>query len=668
MAAPEERAGTLRSLLNHHNRKYYVEHAPEITDNEYDRLMNELKQLEAEYPELKTPDSPTQRVGESPADGFEKIQHRIPMLSIENTYSRDELAEFDGRVRKLLGHDEYTYAVELKIDGLAVALWYEKGILVRGVTRGNGIEGDDITQNIKTVFSIPMSLSDAGTGIPPFLDIRGEVYMEKRTLEKLNTQRAENGENLFINTRNAAAGSLKLLNSRITAERKLQAFIHSVGNTDFLPEDATHSGTLELFEKMGLPVNPHSAAAENIDGVIAYCDSWEGKRKELGYDTDGIVVKVNELRYHGELGATAKAPRWIIAYKYQAEQKETVVKEVVIQVGKTGILTPVAILEPVFISGSTVSKSSLHNLDEIISKDIRIGDHVIIEKAGEIIPQVVRSLPEKRDGSESKVAYPETCPECGSPSRKDAEGVYVRCTNIECPAQVKANILFYGSVEAMNIDGLGVSLVDALYENGLVRNIADLYELSSDSVAGLERMGEKSALNLIAGIEKSKNRGLARFLTAIGIRNIGKTSAEILASRFRSLQVLMDAGIEELEDIDGIGPVLAKSIRDFFETEKNREILRRLSDAGVKTELDTESQAGVFSGKTFVITGSLPSMGRKEVQTRIEELGGRTSSSVSSKTDFLIVGESPGSKYDKAVKLGVEILTEEQFLEMIKGG
>lgn len=664
---PRERIEYLTKLINHHNRKYYVENSPEVTDAEYDRLLKELRDLEHEYPEHKAADSPAQRLGDSPVEVFDKVTHRIPMLSIDNCYSYEELKEFDARVKKLLGDVSCSYTAELKIDGIAVSLWYESGILARGITRGNGITGDDITHNIKTVRSIPLSLkSIPEMPVPPFLDVRGEIFMTGTTLEKLNRERERNGNPLFINTRNAAGGSLKLLDSRITAERELRAFIHSAGNTEYFSGNTGHYEALQVFRKLGLPVNEHTRKCADIEEVIGYCNEWETKRKNLEYEIDGIVVKVDGFSHRSALGTTAKYPRWLIAYKYKAEQKQTVLRNIHIQVGKTGVLTPVAELEPVFISGSTVSKASLHNIEEIFARDIRIGDTVVVEKAGEIIPQVVTSLPELRDGSETEMQYPSECPVCGTPVHKDEEGIYIRCVNIKCPAQVKANILYYGSPEAMNIEGLGTALVDQLYETGLVRSIADIYDLSEEKVAELDRMGPLSAQNLIREIHRSKEMGLARVLTAVGIRHIGKTSAGVLAHHFGSIENIAGAEEEDLAAVDGIGPVLASSIVDFFRNPVNREIITRLKQAGVVMEaVNRETGGSRLEGKRFVFTGTLSGMTRKQAQEAVRDLGGIPVSAVSGSTDFLVAGPGGGSKLKKAERLGVPVIDENEFRRLI---
>jgi len=663
---PRARIEELRKIIAHHDRMYYVENAPEISDAEYDRLLKELRDLEDRYPRYKTPDSPTRRLGDTPIEGFEKVTHLTPMLSIDNVYSREELLEFHARLKRLLPGESFSYTVDLKIDGVAVSLWYEHGVLVRGVTRGNGVRGDDITHNVRTVRALPLRLvPPRGGRVPSFLDVRGEIYMTQETLRELNRQRKEAGEPLFINSRNATAGSLKLLDSRETARRDLRAFVHSLGNTDYLPPGTGQYAALRMLREMGLPVNPHTRRVATIEEVVDFCEEWEERRKELDYAIDGVVVKVDELDLHARLGTTARYPRWLIAYKYRAEEKETVLKDIHIQVGKTGVLTPVAELEPVFIAGTTVSKASLHNIDEIRNKDIRIGDVVVVEKAGEIIPQVVRSLPERRKGTEKVFPYPTACPACGGPVKKDEEGVYLRCVNRECPAQAKAAILYYGSPEAMNIEGLGVSLVDQLYEKGLVRTPADLYALTVDDLSPLERMGPTSARNLVESIERSKTRGLPRLLTAVGIRHIGRTSAEILARRFLSMDAIMEAKEEELTAVDGIGPVLARSITEFFADEANRRLIARLKEYGVKMEEEPpEGGCGALEGKTFVFTGTLRSMTRREAQELVKSLGGETASSVSSRTDYVVCGEKPGSKYDKARRLGVPVLTEEEFLNL----
>ncbi|NPV54834.1 MAG: NAD-dependent DNA ligase LigA [Firmicutes bacterium] len=675
------RVEELRRIIEHHNYRYYVLDDPEISDAEFDALMRELAALEAQHPELVTPDSPTQRVGGKAVEGFAPVVHRVPMLSLANAYSFEELRAFDARVRRFLGAAAHglEYVTELKIDGLAVSLLYEDGRFIQGATRGDGEVGEDVTHNLRTIRSIPMRLR-GGEGLT--LDVRGEVYMVKREFEKLNEERRRAGEPLFANPRNAAAGSLRQLDPGVTASRPLDIFLYAVGHS---PDRrfATHMEVLEALKRLGFRVNSNIELCRDINEVIEYCERWGERRGELDYEIDGIVVKVNSLELQEMLGATAKSPRWAIAYKFPARQGTTVIKDIRVQVGRTGALTPLAILEPIELAGSVVSRATLHNEDMIRSKDIRIGDTVIVQKAGDVIPEVVRVVKEGRTGNEREFIMPSRCPECGSDVvRLEGEAV-ARCVGVKCPAQLREGILHFASRDAMDIEGMGPAIVTQLLDRGLVRDFADIYYLEFDDLAGLERMGKKSAQNLLDAIEASKDRGLARVVYALGIRHVGENVARMLAERFGDMESLMKAGIEELTAVPEIGPRIAESVVAFMSEEGNRDVIRRLQEAGVRMTEDRAGMGGAgepgaggpgrgtvdfpLSGKTFVLTGGLERFTRDEAEEMIRRLGGRTSGSVSRKTDYVVVGKDPGSKYDRARELGVAILDEEGFMKLIGG-
>jgi len=668
----EEKIEQLRNTIRYHDRKYYVENNPEITDYEYDQLLKELQQLEKAQPELITPDSPTQRVGERPLTQFPSIEHKIPMLSIDNTYSNEELKEFDRRIKRMAGidtHQDIEYVVELKIDGVAITLWYENGLFARGATRGDGFRGDDVTANLRTIHQIPLKLEPAfrKQKIPPALEIRGEIYLPNKEFQRLNEEREEAGELQFANPRNAAAGSLKLLDPRITAKRNLRIFTYAVGYYEEI-ELKTHMQCLELLRDFSFPVNPHTRLCKNIDAVIRYCSEWDKRRSELDYMVDGMVIKANSLDLHNQLGSTSKAPRWVISFKFQPEQAVTKIEEIVIQVGKTGALTPVANLTPVLLAGTTVSRATLHNFDEIRRKDMRVGDHVLLQKAGEIIPQVVSVLKEKRNGTEKTFAEPARCPECKEKVSRDAEEVYLRCYNPLCQAQTKRRIQYFASRDAMDIEGLGPALIEQLVDKGFLKDYADVYYLKYDDLVTLERMGEKSSSNLISAIEESKHRDLDRLICALGINNVGSHTAEVLSEYFDTLDKLANAIQEELEGIYEIGPVIAKSIVGFFQNKGTREIIEKLEARGVNTQKLASPKTvknTKVSGKSFVITGTLQKYSRNEAETLIKSLGGRIVSSVSKKTDYMVAGEDPGSKLDKARKLNVHVLDEEAFEKII---
>ena len=669
----KEKIKQLRDTIRYHDQKYYVENNPEITDYEYDQLLKELQHLEKLHPELITPDSPTQRVSGEPLTQFPTIEHRVPMLSIDNTYSDDELREFDQRIKRMAEIDAYQdieYVVELKIDGVAITLWYENGLFARGATRGDGFKGDDVSANLKTIRQIPLKLKplDKKPKVPSCIEIRGEIYLPNKEFQRLNEEREEEGEPQFANPRNATAGSLKLLDPRITAQRRLRLFAYAIGYSEGL-ELKTHIQCLEFIRGFGLPVNPHTQLCKNIEEVIRYCNEWDKRRGELDYMVDGMVIKINSLDLHDQLGATSKSPRWVISFKFQPEQAITKIEEIVVQVGKTGTLTPVANLTPVLLAGTTVSRATLHNFDEIRRKDIREGDHVILQKAGEIIPQVVTVLKEKRKGTEIPFTEPISCPECKGKVVRDDTEVYLRCHNPFCQAQVKRRIQYFAGRDAMDIEGLGPALVEQLVDKGFVKDYADIYYLKYEDLISLERMGEKSSQNLIHAIEESKHRDLDRLICALGILNVGSHTAEVLAERFDTLDKLPNATQEELEGIYEIGPVVAKSILRFFQNKHTQEIIKKLKTGGVNTrKLVTQKlvKNPKVSGKSFVVTGTLQKYSRKEAETLIKSLGGRVLSSVSKKTDYLVAGEEPGSKLGKARELNVHILDETAFEKMIQ--
>ncbi|MFN4258392.1 MAG: NAD-dependent DNA ligase LigA [Gemmataceae bacterium] len=657
----------LRQQIEYHNHKYYVEAKPEISDREYDQLLAELKELEAAHPELITPDSPTQRVGGQPIAGFRTVKHREPMLSIDNTYSSDELREFDRRVRKLLGGEAVTYVVELKIDGVAISLTYEQGRFTLGVTRGDGEQGDDVTHNLKTIQGLPLRLR---TDQPPaLLEVRGEVYMTRADLVKINRERQDKGLEALANPRNTVAGTLKLLDPRQAAQRPLRLFVYSLGVSEGIAIK-THLDALDLLKNYGLPVNPHIASFDTIENVIDYCNSWADRRNDLPYETDGMVIKVNDLAQRRRLGSTSKAPRWAVAYKFAAEQALTKLHSITVQVGKTGTLTPVANLEPVRLAGTTVRRASLHNADYIRDKDIRVGDMVVVEKAGEIIPYIVRSEPAARTGAETVFHFPTTCPVCGSPVQRDPKGAFHRCTGRDCVGRLKQMLRAFAKRNAMDIEGMGTEIVEQLVDAGLVRHLPDVYRLTLDQLLELERMGKKSAQNLLDGIAASKERGLARVLTGLAIPHVGANVADILAQEFHDIDHLMNASVDRLTQIEGIGAVLAQSIYDYFHGPQGQQTIAELKQLGVKlTEAARAKPAGLddadLNGKTFVVTGTLSRYSREEIEQLIKDLGGKATSSVSKNTDYVVAGDKAGSKLDKARQLGVRVLNEEEFEKLI---
>ena len=660
----EERIEDLRRRIEYHNHKYYIEASPELTDLEFDRLLEELKELEKEHPDLVTPESPTQRVGGGPIAGFRQVPHEVPMLSIENTYNEVEVREFDLRLRRLLEGNTPRYIVEQKIDGVSASLIYENNVFTLGVTRGDGLAGDDITHNLRTVRDIPLRLRGSDAPLLDILEVRGEIYMTNSELSRLNRIQAERGERIFANCRNAAAGSLKLLDPRESSRRNLRFFAHSEGRP-FGFDAASHSEFLEKVRSHGIPVVPHSPPLQSIDEVLDYCREMFEDRESLDYETDGMVIKIDDFEQRRRLGATAKFPRWVIAYKVELWQAEAELLEIRVQVGKTGVLTPVAELKTVEIAGTRVSRASLHNADEIARKDIRIGDHVIVEKAGKIIPHVVRAEFEKRSGNEKPYEFPTQCPVCGENVGRDEGGVYIRCLNPSCPAQLKERLAFFASRQAMDIEGMGPALIDQLVDNKAVNSLSDIFALNADQLKDLDRMGEKSALKIMDGIEASKGRGLARVLTALGIRHVGEGTARLLAREFGNVHALTDAQMERISEIAGIGEVVAKSVHDFFGSRAGIETLQAFESHGVCMTEETHAQTREihpkFAGKTFVVTGTMKRFSRMEMEALIRSLGGKTSSGVSKKTDFVIVGTDPGSKLDKARTLGVKVISEDDF-------
>lgn len=653
----------LRKTLEYHAKKYYDEDKPEISDFEYDMMMNELKNLEKEFPELIDKESLTQKVGGHVKDGFKQVEHEVPLQSLQDVFSYEELRDFDERVRKQLkdGGKNLKYVVETKIDGLSMAIEYKDGKFVRAATRGNGLIGEDVTNNAKTIKSIPSELTE-----PVTITVRGEVFIGSKEFEKLNEEREVLGQTLFANARNAAAGSLRQLDSKITATRPLDIYIFNVQkleNNQF----NSHYEQLEYLDKLGFNVNPVKILCNNIDEAINAIIKIGDDREKLSFGIDGAVIKVDNLDYREELGTTFKTPRWAIAYKYPPEQKETLLKDIVCQVGRTGAITPMAILEPVKVAGSTISKTTLHNEDFIKEKDLRIGDRVIIQKAGDVIPEVVESVKSKRTGEEKEFVMPKVCPVCGAPTIREEGEAVTRCTGIECSAKALRNIVHFASKEGMEIDGLGYSIIEQLIDRKLISNIADIYNLKLEDIASLKKNGKKFAQNLIDAIEKSKNNDLFKLITGLGIRHIGAKYAKNLARKFRNMDNLMNASIEELSIQNDVGEITAKSIYEFFHEEQSIDLINKLKTAGVNMEsLEEESSDNRFEGQTFVLTGALSKYSRDEASDIIEKLGGKTSSSVSKKTSYVLAGEDAGSKLTKAQSLGVTVITEEEFEDMIK--
>ncbi len=669
LAQVEARVRQLREEIEGHNYRYYVLDAPSIPDAEYDRLFRELQQLEAEHPQFLNPDSPTQRVGAQPLEAFSQVTHRVPMLSLNNAFEDEEVAAFDRRVREgLAAAGEVEYATEPKFDGLAISLSYENGILVQGATRGDGFTGEDVTANLKTIKSIPLRLPVAEP--PRLLEVRGEVLMLKRDFERLNAQQREKGEKEFANPRNAAAGSLRQLDSRVTAERRLTFFAYGVGAVEGADLPASHQAVMDWLAGMRFPVSRERALARGVEGLLAYYRRIGEERESLPYDIDGVVYKVNDLAAQERLGFVARAPRFAVAHKFPAQEAMTELLGIDVQVGRTGAITPVARLKPVFVGGVTVTNATLHNEDEIRRKDVHIGDTVIVRRAGDVIPEVVAVVPEKRPILAPEFVMPKACPECGSHIMRLPDEAIARCTGgLYCPAQRKQAILHFASRRAMDVEGLGDKLVDQLVDKGLVNNPADLYRLGMNTLASLERMAEKSAQNLLDALEKSKRTTLARFVYALGIRNVGEATAKDLARHFGSLDALMAADGERLQQVPDVGPVVADSIAQFFAEAHNREVIAQLREQGVAWEEGpgaAPSAGGTLAGKTFVLTGTLPAMSREAAKEKIEAAGGKVSGSVSKKTDYVVAGAEPGSKFTKAQELGVTILDEAGLLALLE--
>ena len=666
--SPGRELEKLRDEIRRHDELYYVLDNPEIADREYDQLLENLQALEQAHPELITPDSPTQRVGGRPADGFPEVVHSRPMLSLDNSYNIDELRAFDDRCRRLADGRSIEYVAELKIDGLSLALHYDGNVLVRGITRGDGRIGEEVTQNARTIRSVPLRLNSAAANLKSELEVRGEVFIPREVFEKTNAEREEQGEPRFANPRNAAAGAIRQLDSRLVARRKLDMFAYDLlvaGRKPF----PTHWEALNWLEKAGFRVNSHRKLCKSIDEVINFANEQETKRDDLGYEIDGLVVKINSTAQQDDFGATQKAPRWAIAYKYPARQASTKVLSINVQVGRTGALTPVANLEPVFLAGTTVSRATLHNEDEIKRLGLKIGDWVMIEKSGEIIPKVLSVIKSKRTGDEKPFRPPKNCPVCGSVISRPEGEVVARCIAADCPAQLKGALIHFASRRAMRIEGLGEVLVDQLVNGGLVHDVGDLYSLTMDQILALPRMAKKSAENLMGEIEASKTRDLSNLLFALGIRHVGERTAGILARAFGSLAALAKASVEQLDHIPEIGLTVAESVHDWFADEGNLKLCDRLRAASVNTEIHAGAGSGPvdarFEGKQFVLTGKLTGFTRDEARAMIEAKGGRVNSSVSKKTDYVVAGEEAGSKLDKAVELGVAVIDEDEFRKLI---
>jgi DNA ligase (NAD+) len=656
------RVEALREDLRRHERLYHVDNKPEITDAEFDRRMRELQELEAAHPELQSADSPSRRVGGEPAEGFATVPHAQPMLSLENAYAWEEAEAWLARNTRLLGEEPRGFVAELKIDGLSISLRYENGAFVRGATRGDGLRGEDVTSNVRTIRSVPLRIPETTP-----LEVRGEVYYSKASFAKVNAERESEGEPLFANPRNAAAGTMRLLDSRVTSRRRLDAWLYAVVEATPAPE--SQSEVLDRLASLGFPVNPHRRRCDSFEEVRAFVEEWKEKRHELGFETDGVVIKVDDRATQRELGATAKSPRWALAYKYPAEEAVTVVREIGVNVGRTGALTPVAFFDPVPLAGTTVKRATLHNYEDLARKDVRVGDTVVVEKGGDIIPKVVRVVLDKRPAGAPAFRMPDRCPACGDPAAREPGEVVLRCVNPACPAVVREAIRHFCGRRAMNIEGLGEKLVDQLVTAGLLSDVASIYDLKAEDLAELERWGEKSAANLIAEIEKSKTNEVDRLIYALGIRHVGEKAAAILASHFGSIDALGTATEEELVGAEEVGPNTAAAIRAYFSHEKNRALVERLRAHGVRMEGPVRGRRaeGPLSGRTVVITGTLPGVSREEAAALLEAAGAKISGSVSKKTSLLLMGESAGSKLDKARSLGVRAVTWEEMQGILEG-
>jgi DNA ligase (NAD+) len=667
-----DRLADLRARIRHHEERYYVLNDPEISDAEFDALMAELQALERQHPELVTPDSPTQRVGGRPVEGFASVEHGVPMLSLDNTYDEQEVAAFDERLRRALLEagvetPAVEYVAELKIDGLSISLTYEDGQLVRGVTRGDGFRGEDVTSNVRTIRAVPLRLSEPVAGR---IEVRGEVYLPRAAFDRINRERESREEPVFANPRNAAAGTMRNLDPREVSRRGLSAFMYQViGEAGTIPP--TQAETLERLRQWGFPVESHWARCRGVGDVLGYCDRWREGRHALPFDTDGVVVKLDDLALREKAGATAKFPRWAVAFKFPAEQATTRLLKIAVEVGRTGAVTPYAVLEPVRLSGSTISQATLHNEQEIARRDIREGDYVIIEKGGEVIPKVVKPVLSRRGPDVVPWKMPETCPSCGSRLHRPEDEVVWRCVNTACPARLRRSLEHFASRRAMNIEGLGEALVDQVVRTGLVKDFGDLYQLTVGQLESLERMGPKSAENLVGEIDGSRRLEPWRLLFALGIRHVGERGAQALVGAFGSIEALETASVEQLQAVEDIGPVVAASVREYFDEPRNRDLVARLKEAGVRTsggEAPRPAAATPLAGRTFVLTGTLSALTRDEATTAIEAAGGRVTGSVSKKTDYVVAGEEPGSKLEKARSLGVAVLNERDFLALLGRG
>jgi DNA ligase (NAD+) len=673
--SPEQRIAELRDAIRHHEERYYILNAPEIADAEFDDLLHELERLEADHPDLLTADSPTQRVAGRPIEGFATVQHVEPMLSLDNAYTEDELRAFDERVRKGagLGNAPVAYVAEMKIDGLSIALTYEDGRLRRGATRGDGSRGEDVTANVRTIRAIPLRLRGGPAGR---IEIRGEVYLPRASFDRMNREREDAGLPLFMNPRNAAAGTMRNLDPALVSKRGLSAFVYqivSAANHHAAAGGglATHAATLTALAAWGMPVEPHWTRCDGIAAVAAFCEAWATRRRTLDFDTDGVVIKVDDLAVRAKLGATAKFPRWATAFKFPAQQQHTILRRIRVNVGRTGAVTPYAELDPVVLAGTTVSMATLHNAEDVARKDLREGDTVVVEKGGDVIPKVIAPVPSLRPVDAVPWVMPTVCPVCGSTLQRDEEAVVWRCENTSCPARLRRSLEHFASRSAMNIEGLGESLVDQVVSKEIVHDFADLYLLTTDALAALDRMGRKSAANLMAQIERSKTSDLSRLIYALGIRHVGEKAAATLARSFRTIDRLFDAPLEALQSVSEIGPVLAESVKQFGDEPHNRQLIERLKAAGVNVTSqapETTGETGPLAGKVFVLTGTLASMTREDATAALEKLGARVAGSVSKKTHYVVAGEDAGSKKAKAESLGVPILDEEQFKALIIKG
>ena len=661
----EKLVADLQNLLNQYSYEYHVQDKPSVPDAEYDRLLRELIEYEEAFPELKTPDSPTQRVGGTILDMFEKVEHRSPMLSLGNAFNEDDLRDFDRKVRQAVG-DKYSYVCELKIDGLAVTLQYEAGYFTRGATRGDGSVGEDITENLRTIKSIPLKLKE-----PVSIEVRGEAFMPKRSFEALNKAKDDQGEEPFANPRNAAAGSLRQLDSKLAAKRNLDVFLYAIADLGETGVES-HSEGLDLLDRLGFKTNQERKKCSTIEEVLTYIEGWVERRPNLAYDIDGIVIKVDSLQQQEEMGRTAKSPRWSIAYKFPAEEVITTLRSIELNVGRTGVITPTAILDPVRVAGSTVQRATLHNEDLIREKDIKIGDQVVIKKAGDIIPEVVNVLADRRTGEEIDFAMPTECPECNSELVRLEGEVALRCLNPQCPAQIREGLIHFVSRNAMNIDGLGEKVISQLFSEHLIHDVADLYKVTYEQLIGMERMGEKSATNLLKAIESSKSNSLERLLFGLGIRHVGSKAAKTLAQYFETMEALSQAQLEDLTAINEIGEKMANAVVAYFENEEVQLLLSELKKAGVNFSYTgpklaaIETIDSVFAGKTVVLTGKLHQMGREEAKEKLEALGAKVAGSVSKKTDLLIAGEDAGSKLTKAESLGIDVWDEDRLITELK--